>query len=405
MRVLVAAPLLLWAALGLADPVPPIPDLHPCGGLPHLISSPIDDTDLASIWPLGNLDPPLHVFPASHMYLARPSMTLEAPVSSPGNLVLQVVKRVDVTVMTTGERYQEFGFFFGVCEGVKITFGHVVSVAARITDAIAGRAPDYHTESVHGDYRQIEDVFLVALRFHPRELIGLTSPHGYGTDFGAFDLNGPPLPFIHPERYGLEARLNRCPLDLFIPPVRQFLESRIGAGGFEGLPFLPRTAPPVCGTVNQDVAETLQGNWFVDVSAPDPEDHHVALVHDSIDPNVPVFSLGDRVLQVNLPVAPGAAPDTVPFPTGTYRFTPGTTGFVNRDFGETEVGYGYCYEHLLDGNGVEVPHTILRVNLIGPETMRIEARYAPTLGGCPPVPSGSSTGYPLSLFAGDEFNR
>ncbi len=403
MRLLIIAPLLCWASLGLADPLPDMANLHLCGGLPHLISSPIDESDLASVWPLGHIEPGRNVFPASRLYFARPSLGLVAPVSAPGNVVLQVVRQVDVTDLRTGERYREYGFVFGVCEGVKITLGHVTSVAARITAAIANLAPDQHTESTRGDYWQIEDVFPVALRFHPRELIGLTSPRVQGTDFGAFDVDAPSLPFVHPERYDLESRQALCPLDLFVPPVREVLENRVGAGGLEGLAFVARTARPVCGTVYQDVAETLQGNWFFAVDTPDRENGHVALVHDSVDPRTSVLSLGGRVPQID--VAPDDAPTATPFPAGTYRFAPRSDGFVNRDFDETQVGYGYCYEHLLDGNGVEVPHTIVRVSLTGPETMRIEARYAPTLAGCPPVPSGSTSGYPLGLLAGVELKR
>jgi hypothetical protein len=403
MRCVLLIAFLLLGRIGMAQELPPLPDLHACGASPHLMISPIASDDLASVWPLGHLDPLQHIFPVSHLYLTKPSLETPIPVVSPGSTVLQAVKKVYYTNLETHDEYQEFSFIFGICEGVKLTFGHITPVSSRITDAIAGLTPAFHSESTHGIFIEVEDVYFVAVRFRSGEQIGLASPREYGTDFGAFDMHAEPLPFIHPERYGTEARLNVCPIDLFIPHVRHFLESRLGTGGFLGFPFVPRIVPPLCGTVNQDIANTLQGNWFYDVSAADPEDHHVALVHDKIDPRIPVFSLGDRVIQVDLPVD-SSGPATIPFPFGTYTFSTNSSGFINRDFSETEIGYGYCYEHLFNQDGHEVEHTILRVNLLDPETMQIEARYSPNLVGCPQPPDGT-TGYPLRLIVGTEFRR
>ena len=125
----------------------------------------------------------------------------------------------------------------------------------------------------------------------------------------------------------------------------------------------PRTAPPVCGTIDQDLASTVQGNWF---ETPDstfsPEDPNLALVHDNFDPSIPVFSVGTTLAGL---------------PGGAYQFVPsaGTTSQVNRDFGlVTDTGI-YCYENLTDGS-TAVANTVILLQRTDPDTLTIEKQSA-----------------------------
>jgi hypothetical protein len=89
-----------------------------------------------------------------------------------------------------------------------------------------------------------------------------------------------------------------------------------------------RTIAPVCGQEMQDIASTAQGRWFFDASSSEPQG--VALVHDNIDPNLAVISIGNSVSSL---------------PIGTYSFTPNANGYVNADFSRvTADGKVYCYE-------------------------------------------------------------
>ena len=85
----------------------------------------------------------------------------------------------------------------------------------------------------------------------------------------------------------------------------------------------------------QDLPGTAQGNWFGDeTGGAIPERNRIALVHDNVDPGIPVFSISDE------------------FPfwgAGAWRFTPAATGFVNRDFSAVMPGNVYCYEGMRVG--------------------------------------------------------
>ena len=75
------------------------------------------------------------------------------------------------------------------------------------------------------------------------------------------------------------------------------------------------------------MANTAQGRWFFDATTAD--DHHLALVHDNVDPTQGVFSMGTSVPSI---------------PVSTYPFTPLPSGKVNADFNRvTADGSVYCY--------------------------------------------------------------
>jgi hypothetical protein len=60
-----------------------------------------------------------------------------------------------------------------------------------------------------------------------------------------------------------------------------------------------------------------------------PEDPHLALVHDNLDPTVGVFSIGTSLATA----------------TGAWRFTPEHSGTHNREFSEITPGDTiYCFD-------------------------------------------------------------
>jgi len=79
-----------------------------------------------------------------------------------------------------------------------------------------------------------------------------------------------------------------------------------------------------------------------------PEDPHMALVHNNINPAQAVFSIGTSFTGVE---------------TGGYSFTPSASGLVNPDFSRvTADGKVYCFETSLNGYKLKLKERILRVN-------------------------------------------
>ena len=101
-----------------------------------------------------------------------------------------------------------------------------------------------------------------------------------------------------------------------------------------------RTAEPKVGTLLQDVAGTVQGNWFTpggSFTTTSDFSPFLALAHDYVDPRQPIFSMGSSVKGVRL---------------GLYSFVPRSSGLVNRDFADVAPGRVYCYEAFLGGTSV-----------------------------------------------------
>ena len=107
---------------------------------------------------------------------------------------------------------------------------------------------------------------------------------------------------------------------------------------------------------------------------PFPEDPHIALVHDNVDPSIGAFSVGNSL--------PGLK-------SGVYFFDPQEEGFVNRDFNQVEVdeadGNIFCYELYVAGGG-HLPQSvasIILIQLTTDTTLHIEAQSANACGNGP----------------------
>jgi hypothetical protein len=145
---------------------------------------------------------------------------------------------------------------------------------------------------------------------------------------------------VNPGAYG-SAAYARCLLDYATDELRAALAAHV-----------TRTAPPICGSQAQDVAGTAQGNWRRVGLTTYPEDPHLALVHDMLDPTRMAVSMGTSL--------PPATPH-VSLPLRAF------SGQANRDFSEVVPGASaWCWD--LDG-GVR-----LIVNLPDAGTLRAQAQ-------------------------------
>lgn len=130
----------------------------------------------------------------------------------------------------------------------------------------------------------------------------------------------------------------------------------------------------------QDVPGTAQGNWFLTEtsSAFTETDETIALVHDNVDPVIPVFSVSNTL--------PGT-------PTAAYRFSPVIgAGSVNRDFADVVPGAVYCYENVIGLEDANAGIFLMEVFSSGGngevDRLRIERRA--DLVSCPAEPRSFS---------------
>ena len=114
-------------------------------------------------------------------------------------------------------------------------------------------------------------------------------------------------------------------------------------------------SPPIGGTIEQDIAGTAQGVWFLPGESTYPEDPHLTLAHDNVDPTQPVFSVGNSVTGLS---------------SGTYTYTLEATGTEDRDFDDINVvGTTYTFIDIVEDTSL-----VILLKMLTTTSLQIEAQ-------------------------------
>lgn len=315
---------------------------------------PLNDDQYTGLLPLGSLNPPGHTFPTDHhyFYLANPDSADGpppiVPVRMPGDAWITEI--ATSTQSPSDPPYTDYTITFKPCENYEAYFGHISDISAELHAELSGITPDCHDYSTDGvDYHYC--------RYRLRRFtsagtnIGTAGGHvgQWALDFGAHDFRQAPLQWVNQTRIETGATqmpYTACPSEMFTPALKTALEARFS--GYSGV--VHRTIPPLCGQIDQDVPGTAQGIWFRDgIDDVYPEDPHLALVHDNVDPAISVISMGTSIASA----------------TGRHSFSASHSGLVDREFDEVTPGDSiYCYNASIPGQSLLLrlmPDTQLRV--------------------------------------------
>ncbi len=332
--------------------------------------SPVELSDFMGLVPLGNFAPSGHVFPTDHIYFHINRIdrsqwdlgTIEVPVVSPGDVWVTEIRS------TGSEGRTDYSIRFTPCEELYAFFIHVASLSKKLQQSFS---PPYHEcrdHSIGGaNYQNCSET--VNVRLAAGKAIGTAGGDKFqnALDLGIYDVRTDPHPYANPDRWGEQSLHIACPLDYFTADVGDALRAKLGS--HDGT--TSRADPSACGEVEQDEPGTAQGVWFVPgTTYTYPEDPHLTLAHDNVDPSVGVFSVGVSMASSGLS-------------SGLYYFDPASSGVVNRDFKDvTADGAVYCYETRDRFENEPLPFIIL-VQLTSPTTLRSERQDAATCGGGP----------------------
>ena len=284
--------------------------------------APVDLSLLRELSPRGNLGPPGHTFPTDHMYLhleGENSETHLIDLRAPGDVTIISITSTPNAAMPDGE---EYSMHFALCRDVFGYYNHIKKLSDNLKSVIADVPCQVWTVNP-GNACSKEISHAVSAG----EVIGKVGHLQGNFDFGAYD-HRTRLGYIAPQHYGdiTATGLNRsrtlaivCPIDLYPSgPTRDSLYAKI-----------LRTVEPQCGVVAQDLAGTLQGNWFLGDGSDDSYENLLAFVHDSNDPTIAVVSIGGTISNA-----------------GKMEFREQTSGSVNRRFTDvTFDGSRYCYQN------------------------------------------------------------
>ena len=342
-------------------------------------------TGFTNIVPLGNFNPAGgHVFPTQHNYYYLKTdgsgNTVTAKVYAPGDIWITEI--IQQTITYPGPITDiNYTLKFSPCGDLYGYFNHLVDLNPEILSLFNAvtldHATDCSTHSTGGITSEECSVSTKHLITAGTEIatIGGTNRQ-FAFDFGLKDARITPLVFAKASHFSANPTGNDifhtvCPLDYFTAPLKSQLEGFLGNG------TITRTGSPVCGTIEQDVIGTAQGLWFKPGANTYPEDPHLTLAHDNIEPSLGVFSVGNSTSDGVLTAA-------------DYLFTPTSTpaSFINVDFSQVTPGNIYCYENLLDSFRSPVASTIILLNMPDTDTLQIEGISA---ANCSTIPSTLST--------------
>jgi hypothetical protein len=323
--------------------------------------------NMLTVVPLGNMSPSAHVFPTDHTYVVGNTAT--EPIVSPGPVIVTYLVS-DFHHFTGGvpSDYTDYQVYFSPCAQLLFYFAHVSTLSGPLATAAASLGGCY-SYSTGGET-------ITACAGSVSLSLGAGDPIGTGgIDFGAQDTRLTPIAFANPSRFqsnpsGLDVFHTACPYDYFSDPAKTQLYGKLG--NWQGT--VQRTAPPICGTIAVDTAATAAGRWFFPSQPSTPEDPHLALTYDNVDPTVGNFSVGTTLTNVA---------------TNVYAFTPTNAGFVDRKFEQvTADGNVYCYDGFSN-----LPNAIFILALMTSTQLRIEKQTAASCGAGPWSFTGAQVDY------------
>lgn len=360
-----------------------VSSLPSCGDKKELFTlSPLELSDFTSITPLGLLSPTAHVFPSPHLYfnvrLSNPgnfqSLPVEVPVVAPSDLKVTTIKFIEAQGKPD---YNDGMIAFGICRQFKAYFDHLKTFAPKIKEAYE-QAPVKRCDEYSLTYPQPVGTLnfklcekKVNIEIKKGEKVG-TAGGGEGQkvfDFGSFDKRVTPKAFANPKRWlGREHFVYlACSLDYYPQTLKSQLKERLGGFGQKG-----EVRNASCGEVIQDIPGTAMGAWVPPgTDAIGHEPPYLALVHDYIESQYLVFSMGESGGKAGLPI-------------GEYTFLPRAEGFIDRHFKDIKSdGKVYCFEteDLYQANQ-RIPTTIL-VTMPTPKKLRIQKLADATCGPGP----------------------
>ncbi len=322
--------------------------LPACNGEPELAALPLDESSFSAILPLGSLGPVSHTFPTEHHYLVLPP----DPDDEEKALVVPVYAMQDGWIVEVDSvEHQPAGFTdydvtLGVCSQFSVQYGHMSALSPELLEALG--SPDRCESYVVDNQTYKRCKYRAKVPVSAGQLIGRAggNPGQMALDLGAKDYRYEQNQFVNQGRYRADASYAIYAVSPFayLPAdLRAQVDPKMG--WWDGVSR--RTAPPIYGEIAYDVAGTAMGNWFREGKPFFPEEPHLALAKDNVDPSVYAISAGSSL---------GALAGYV------VRFTPQHTGTVNRAFEEISDSAVYCYPTEQDGTSTPVGRVLLRLD-------------------------------------------
>lgn len=297
--------------------------LGPCPDTPVLTALPFDASDLGTVTPLGQLNPPSHTLPTEHMYFnyASPG-SKKIAIYAPGDIVISQIGRAAYQNRTYTYDYT---IDFGLCHSMTGRYSHVLSLDSGLIDKV-GEFNDCSSYSTADETittcKSTKKVSLKAgaVIGYSGEVVAM-----HGMDLGIHD-SRVSNSFVNASRHKNEIH-SASPYNYYTDALKQVIASKmISVDGAH------RVAEPQGGEIAYDIAGTAQGAWFKVGGTGFFEGYALALAKDPFLPNILAFSISLL----------GTSQDSK-----VLHFAPQSTGSVRTPFASVSAAGGvYCYDTL-----------------------------------------------------------
>jgi len=299
-----------------------------CGETTNVFSvAPLESDAFFQIDPLGATNPSAHTFPTVHTYMMLSDNSVSRNVFAPGDITLTQVNLVE----NLSKGGTDYSLNFTSCTEITGYFDHLSSINSEISDQLA--AFDNCNQYFAGpdEYRFCSQPTSIEITtgYNLGTVGGPGSQGSAALDFGLRDTRITPLHYTNPARVVASDQVFVvCPYDYFEPgSAKTVLFDKLGNA---------RSDPPVCGTVEHDVDDTLQGRWYLKGTNDFSENDHIALVPSNTAPvTTGVLSIGNSDVG-----------------TAAFFFDYRDSGLINRRFSEvSQFDTIYCWDSLRNRTG------------------------------------------------------
>ena len=321
-----------------------LPSFDQTPGCPEKLSgvftnSFVDPDKILALRPLGYTTGMDHILPVDHTgFTFKASVDEKIPVYAPTQITINQISthtdyRANGTPFTNQSNYM---YEFTICRELTgwMEFIHQFSPdIQRVWD----QAQKTHNEGpLNQGAKAVNDSARVNIIVKAGQLLGYTNTQP-SLALSIYDTRPKPNN-VDASYYGNNQRIVNaiCFTDLYSEDLKNTLTSKYGY--FEdrqGLTpgFTPRTIEPKCGQVIQNIAGTVQGDWFANRPKKDEnlesEGKTISFIHNNFDPSFTEISIGGNIV---------SKPQT-------FAFKPSHAGSVDREFSETKTGETYCYKN------------------------------------------------------------
>lgn len=301
----------------------------------------IDPDKILALRPLGYTDGTEHILPVDHtgFTLKVASSDEKVPVYAPTQITItQISKHTDYAAdgkpFTNAANYM---FDFTICQNVITGWSEFVQDLSPKLQNSWDQAKKTHDEgSLNQGAKAVNDTAKVNFTANAGDLIGYTHAQP-SLALSIFDHRSNPKD-VDLNYYSDKDRRSSaiCFTDLYNGDLKKILIDKYGYyEDRQGLTpgFTPRTIEPKCGQLIQNLAGTLQGDWFA--NRPKQGENlesvgkTISFIQNNYDPSIGEISIGGNIV-------PKAQ---------TFSFKPTHDGTTNREFSETKTGEVYCYKN------------------------------------------------------------